>query len=177
MTAMGLGPLAAEPAEWMHDAALLAVTHHLQACRNLPAEDLDPRAAWPDRADEWRELVRRAAELPVDTSGWTAAAALAAERFPDAAAAFSILADNPALHLPTPGVFARIAMAGLGLGYDEALAAALLAASAERRRAHAVDAIAGAIGVLGARFRSAEALAADRVHRTRRRVAVAGAGR
>ncbi|MDT1061998.1 ATP-binding protein [Paracoccus sp. CPCC 101403] len=131
MTAMGLGPLAAEPAEWMHDAALLAVTHHLQASRTRPPEDLDPRSAWPDRAGEWQELVRRAAELPVDASGWTTVAALAAERFPDAAAAFSILADNPALHLPTPGVFARIAMAGLGLGYDEALAAALLAAGAE----------------------------------------------
>ncbi len=122
MTAMGIGAVGGRPAEWMREAALLAVAHQVQADG---AASLDPRAGWPERAAEWRDLAARAADLPLAPEGWAEAAAVAAERFPEAAAAFSILAENPALHLPTPSVFARIAVAALGLDYDLALGAAL----------------------------------------------------
>ena len=122
MTAMGIGAMAGRPAEWMREAALLAVTHQMQVDE---AAGLDPRAGWPGHAGDWRHLIARAADLPLSPEAWVEAAALAAERFPEAAAAFSILAENPALFLPTPSVFARIAVAGLGLDYDLALSAAI----------------------------------------------------
>lgn len=122
MTAMGIGAVSGPSAEWMREAALLAASHHVQAGE---AAGLDPRAGWPERAPEWQDLTARAADLPLTPEAWAEAAVLAAERFPEAAAAFSILAENPALHLPTASVFARIAVAGLGLDYDLALGAAL----------------------------------------------------
>lgn len=122
MTAMGIGASSGPSAEWMREAALLAATHHVQTG---DAAGLDPRAGWPERAAEWQDLAARAADLPLTPEAWAEAAALAAERFPEAAAAFSILAENPALHLPTPSSFARIAVAGLGLDYDVALGAGL----------------------------------------------------
>ncbi|WP_220180882.1 ATP-binding protein [Paracoccus versutus] len=123
MTAMGIGAAGGRPADWMREAALLAVAHHLRDAET----GYDPRERWPDHAEDWRPLALRAAELPLSPAAWIEAAAVAAERFPDAAAAFSILADNAGLHLPTPAVFARIAVAGLGLDHDAALAAALVA--------------------------------------------------
>jgi hypothetical protein len=56
---------------------------------------------------------------------WVEAAAAAAELHADAAAAFSILAENERVALPVPASVARIAVVGLGLDYDEMLAAAL----------------------------------------------------
>lgn len=124
MIALGIAAAGGQPAEWMREAALLAVAHQVQAGE---AAGIDPRRGWPERAAEWQDLADRAADLPLAAEAWAEAAALAAERFPEAAAAFSILADNPALHLPTPMVFARIAVAGLGMDFDTALAAALAA--------------------------------------------------
>ncbi|MBD9526965.1 ATP-binding protein [Paracoccus sp. PAR01] len=120
------GPAAAPAADWMHQAALLAVRHHLQDSRDdtLP----DSRDGWSNRRADWQDLAAQAAQMPLSPAAWAEAAALASERYPDAAAAFSILADNPALHLPTPATFARIAVAGLGLDYDAALATVLAAA-------------------------------------------------
>ena len=106
--------------DWMHDAALFAAECLVRLPPDAP---LDPRAPYePDRA-AW---ATRAAAAPAgDVSEWLMAAILAAERHPGAAAAFSILAEDERLMLPTPASFARIAAAGLGLGYDTALAAAL----------------------------------------------------
>jgi hypothetical protein len=124
MTALGPAAAGGLPADWMRAAALLAVAHHVQSDE---AAGIDPRRGWPERVAEWQDLAQRAADLPLSPEAWAEAAALAAERFPEAAAAFSILAENPGLHLPTPTVFARIALAGLGLDFDTALAAALAA--------------------------------------------------
>ena len=116
MTVMNAHAGGGRPAEWMREAALLAVAHHLQD---------NEAQSWP--AADWQPLTALAAQWPLPLTGWIEAAALAAERFPEAAAAFSILADNAGLHLPTPAVFARIAAAGLGVEHDRALAAALTA--------------------------------------------------
>ncbi len=125
MTAMGMGAASGRPVEWMRRAALLAVGHQIAAD---DAAALEPRSGWPGCETDWQPLTHEAADLPLAPEAWAEAAAVAAERFPEAAAAFSILADNPGLHLPTPAVFARIAVAGLRLDYDTALAAALAAA-------------------------------------------------
>ena len=122
MTAARIGASGEHAAEWMREAALLAVDHQVQAGE---AAGIDSRVGGPGGTAEWQALADRAADLPLAAQAWVEAASLAAERFPEAAAAFSILADNPTLHLPTPSVFARIAVAGLGMDYGFALAAAL----------------------------------------------------
>lgn len=121
MSVQPIKPADGRAADWLREASLLAVTHHLGETES----DIDPRDGWPAYAADWRDLAARAADMSLSPASWAKAAAIAAERFPDAAAAFSILADNPALHLPTPASFARIAVAGLGMDYDTALGAAL----------------------------------------------------
>lgn len=110
------------PRAWMRDAALLAASLSVQTPPDAPVA---PRGGWPGAPDAWADLARRARVLALDAAAWVEAAAAAAETEPEAAAAFSILAETERVMLPTPAVFARLAVAGLGLGYDAALAAAL----------------------------------------------------
>jgi hypothetical protein len=111
-----------DAADWMREAALLAAELMLQTPPDAP---LSPRAGWSWQAGAWAPLLRRAQARALLPGQWVEAAAAAAERHPDAAAAFSLLAENDRQMLPTPAAFARIAVAGLGLPYDVALAAAL----------------------------------------------------
>ncbi len=106
--------------DWMYDAALFAAECLVRLPPDAP---LDPRAPYEPNRAAWAS---RAASAPEgDVSDWVMAAIAAAERHSGAAAAFSILAEDERLMLPTPASFARIAAAGLGLDYDAALAAAL----------------------------------------------------
>lgn len=111
-----------DASDWMRDAALLAADLTVRAPPEAP---LSPRSGWPDQTEAWGPLQRRARALALPPAAWVEAASAAAERHPDAAAAFSILAESERQLLPTPASFARIAAAGLGLAYDISLAAAL----------------------------------------------------
>lgn len=105
---------------WMRQAALLAA----ECLVRLPADTLiDPRGPHPADVSRWATLATQAPEAAL--ADWLLAALAAAERHPDAAAAFSILAEDERLMLPTPASFARIAASGLGADYDSALALAL----------------------------------------------------
>ena len=124
MTPAGSPPAATPSAAalWVRDAALLAAELTLRAPADAP---LSPREGWPGAADRWTELRSRARGLDLTPTLLVEAAAQAVELFPEAAAAFSLLAESPALMLPTPAALARIAVAGLGWAYDTALAGAL----------------------------------------------------
>ena len=111
---------------WMRKAALLAAECSL---RLPPDAAIAPREGWDEAAEAWDALARRAAAIGLGPAAWVEAAAAAAELHPDCAAAFSILAENERVALPTPASLARIAVAGLGLDYDAALAAALSAST------------------------------------------------
>jgi hypothetical protein len=107
---------------WMREAAILGA----ESTVRLPADaPIRPRDGWPEAAAAWAPLARRARGIALAPVAWVEAAAAAAELHPDAAAAFSILAESERLCLPTPAGIARIAVAGLGLDYDTALLAAL----------------------------------------------------
>ncbi len=128
---------AADPATlWMRDAAALAAECLV---RMPPDSPIRPRDCFEEFSPErWQALRERARKR--ETEGWPtgligldfwlAAAAAAAELHPDAAAAFSILAEHERLALPTPATFARIAVSGLAVSYEDALAAAMRAADA-----------------------------------------------
>ncbi len=106
--------------DWMRRAALLAA----ECLVRLPPEvPIDPRTPYSADRDQWDGLAASAPDG--ELADWLFAAIVAAERFPDAAAAFSILAEDERLMLPTPASFARIAVAGLGADFDRALAVAL----------------------------------------------------
>lgn len=106
--------------DWMRDAVMFAAECLVRLPPDAP---LDPRIPCQSNSAAWAQ---RAASAPEgDLSEWLMAAMIAAERYPDAAAAFSILAEDERLTLPTPASFARIAAAGLGQDYDTALATAL----------------------------------------------------
>jgi len=110
------------PQRWMRDAALLAAALSVQTPPDAPVA---PREGWPGASEAWTALTLRARALALAPAAWAEAAAAAAETEPEAAAAFSILAESERVMLPTPAVFARLAVSGLGLDYDTALAAAL----------------------------------------------------
>lgn len=105
--------------EWMRGAALLAAE---ELVRLAPDAQDDPRA--PSGSAHWT-LLAAAADPDVPLADWLFAAIAAAERYPDAAAAFSILAEDERMALVTPASFARIAASGLGADYDHAVALAL----------------------------------------------------
>ena len=106
----------------MRRAALTAAALVVRAPDDAP---LSPRTGW--RGDEaWGELATIAASQDLASlDDWLLAAAAAAELHAEAAAAFSILAEDEQISLVTPASFARIAVAGLGANYDAALACAL----------------------------------------------------
>jgi hypothetical protein len=106
----------------MRDAALLAAALCVQTPPDAPVA---PREGWPGASEAWTALTLRARALALTPAAWAEAAAAAAETEPEAAAAFSILAESERVLLPTPAVFARLAVSGLGLDYDAALGAAL----------------------------------------------------
>lgn len=109
---------------WMRQASLLAA----ECLVRMPADaPFDPRAPFADE-ERW-SILARAAEQGVSLDYWLFAALVVVERYPDAAAAFSILAEDERLLLPTPAAFARIAVAGLEADYDAALAVALASSS------------------------------------------------
>jgi hypothetical protein len=83
--------------KWMRHAALLAAECLVRLPENAP---LDPRAPYAADRAAWDELA--ANRPPGDLSDWLMAALTAAERFPEAAAAFSILAEDERLTLPPP---------------------------------------------------------------------------
>ncbi|SEK59484.1 ATPase family associated with various cellular activities (AAA) [Blastococcus sp. DSM 46786] len=113
----------ASPAiEWMRDAAVLAAECSIRQPHDAP---IAPREGWPGTTAAWDRMAGRAAAIDLPAATWVTAAAAAAELHPDAAAAFSILAENERVALPVPAGLARIAVAGLGLTFDEMLAAAL----------------------------------------------------
>ncbi len=106
--------------DWMHDAVIFAAECLVRLPPDAP---LDPRVPYQLDRDAW---AKRTASAPEgDVSDWLMAALMTAEQHPDAAAAFSILAEDERLTLPTPASFARIAAAGLGQDYGTALAVAL----------------------------------------------------
>ena len=111
----------AEPlVDWIRAASLLAA--ECTVCAPATAA-LDPRHGWPEADDRWAPMALAAPEGALDD--WLVAAVAASERHPEVAAAFSILAEDERILLPTPAGFARIAVAGLGADYDDALAVAL----------------------------------------------------
>ena len=84
----------------------------------------------------WAALRARVAEVERDGGGiwgelhrltgsrlaaWLATSCVACELHPEAAAAYSILAEDERVHLVTPAAFARIAVTALATSYTEAL--------------------------------------------------------
>ena len=63
---------------------------------------------------------------------WTVMLCAAAERYPEAAAAFSILAEDERTHLPAPFAVARLVSSALDTPYDAALLDASAGSSIER---------------------------------------------
>jgi AAA+ superfamily predicted ATPase len=105
----------------------------------------DAHAGWPThrselagigarmRAASDRLVERVARRLPDDRlAPWLVAMCAAAELYPEAAAALSILAEDEHVQLVTPSVFARLAGAALGVPYVEALAHAIPGGVVER---------------------------------------------
>ncbi|GAA6179492.1 hypothetical protein NBRC116594_09300 [Shimia sp. NS0008-38b] len=106
--------------DWMRQAVLLAA----QCLVRLPPDQpVQTRAPHAQDHTVWKSLsmTRPAGTL----AEWLLASIMAAERHPDAAAAFSILAEDERLILPTPASFAQIAAAGLEASFDDALQVAL----------------------------------------------------
>jgi hypothetical protein len=116
--------------EWMRAAAVLAAECTIRQPHDAP---IAPREGWPGTAAEWGPMAGSAAAIGLLPGEWVTAAAAAAELHPDAAAAFSILAENERVALPVPAGLARIAVVGLGLDFDEMLAAALAPSTAVER--------------------------------------------
>lgn len=80
-------------------------------------------AGWDDPDPASRELIDDLGLSPA--SYWLLMLCAAVELYPDAAAAASLVAEDERVHLITPVTFARLARAGLGVPYREALAHAL----------------------------------------------------
>lgn len=112
---------------WMRRAALLAVDCLVRMELEAP---IDPRGALA-RESCWAAMSPEPSYNGA-LEDWLFAALAVVERYPDAAAAFSILAEDERLLLPTPVTFAQIAVAGLGVDYDDALALALDASVGHR---------------------------------------------
>ena len=72
-----------------------------------------------EQTEEWHNLVVR---LGLSRLGyWLVMLCAAAELYPEAAAAFSIIAEDERMHLLTPVAFARLAQTGLEVGWRDAL--------------------------------------------------------
>lgn len=132
-------------AELMRDAALLGAECHVA----LPADSVTPAdAGWSARTGERAELlarlvahersddparVRLCDELGLDAPAyWLVMLCAAVELHPEAAAAVSLLTEDPRQQLPTPTAVARLLRGVRELPYATALAGALDGGAARR---------------------------------------------
>jgi hypothetical protein len=168
--------------ELARDVALLGA---LSASTQPPDEVGDAHAGWPHQAPAWTalgarmrqheaagDLLRRrlCADLGLSAPGyWLVVLCAAAEIHPEAAAAFSILAEDERVHLPTPLAFARLLRAALDVPLSDGLAEALPQGQARRLglveaqetvtgRPHTQHALRLAIADLGALLGAGDAL-------------------
>ena len=132
-------------AELMRDAALLGAECHVATpADEVPAAD-DGWAARPQARAELKQRllthtrsadparVRLCDELGLDAHAyWLVMLCAAVELHPEAAAAVSLLAEDPRAQLPTPTVVARLLRGLLGVPYAAALAGALDGGAAGR---------------------------------------------
>jgi hypothetical protein len=132
-------------AELMRDAALLGA----ECLVAVPADEV-PAAddGWSARPEARAALLRRLREheqsddparirlcdeLGLDTNAyWLVMLCAAVELHPEAAAAVSLLAEDPRVQLPTPTVVARVLRGLRGVPFAEALAGALDGGAARR---------------------------------------------
>jgi hypothetical protein len=92
-------------------------------------QNLEKHALASEPADALKRRLRH--EMGLGTkSYWLVMLAAAAEIFPEAAAAASVLAEDERVQLVTPLTYARLARAGLGVAFTEALHEALPAGAA-----------------------------------------------
>jgi SpoVK/Ycf46/Vps4 family AAA+-type ATPase len=90
------------------------------------------RAWFASESPTIERLVRR---LGLREAGvWTVLLCAASERFPEVAAAFSILAEDERLHLPTPVAVARLVSTAMGVAYETVLQEAIPGSDVERLR-------------------------------------------
>jgi ATPase family associated with various cellular activities (AAA) len=131
--------------ELMRDAALLGAECAVAVPANeVPSTDdgwaakPEARAALRARLRQHEELddparIRLCDELGVDASSyWLVMLCAAVERYPEAAAAVSLIAEDARVQLPTPTVVARLLHGLLEVPFGEALAGALDGGPARR---------------------------------------------
>jgi hypothetical protein len=89
--------------------------------------------AWSSSGDPALERLVRRLGLH-ESAAWTVLLCAASERFPEVAAAFSILAEDERLHLPTALAIARLISTVTDVAYEDALLEATPGSDVERLR-------------------------------------------